>query len=280
MVMQEIAPNIFIDHNALGLVTGVVRTDAGSVLVDSPSRHDDARSWRSGTAKLVMGEPKFLISLDTNYDRILSAKGTECVIITHANTITLPKVKSSQGKTQDDGQSEADSHDQQSNNPIRWNPPEIVFESTMSLHLGGVQFELEHHAGSNMAGVWVILPLQKVIFVGDSVVVDQPPFLAYADLELWQEDLKLLASRTYKGYQIVSSRSGVVGAEQVKEMTQLIAAVVSQMQPLVEKRADLEAYYQIIPKLMNRINCPPNTEEVYFNRLRWGITTWYEQHQK
>lgn len=278
--MQEIAPNIFIENNALGLVTGVIRTHAGSVLVDSPSRHDDARSWRSGTAKLVMGDPKFLISLDTNYDRILSAKGTECVIITHSNTIKMPRVKSSGSKSQEDGQSESDTHDQQSGNPMRWIPPEIVFENNMSLHFWGVQIELEHHAGSNMAGIWVILPQQKVVFVGDAVVVDQPPFLAYADLATWQEDLKLLASKAYKGYQVVSSRSGVVGTEQVRDMAKLIGVITNLMQSLIENGADLEAYYQIIPKLMKRINCLSTIEELYINRLRWGLTTWYEQQQK
>lgn len=278
--MQEIAPNIFIENNALGLVTGVIRTAAGSVLVDSPSRYDDARSWRSGTAKLVMGDPKFLINLDTNYDRILSAKGTECVIITNANTITQSRVKSAPSKTLEEGLSEFEAHDQQSGNPLRWVPPEIVFEDSMSLHLGGVQIELEHHSGSNMSGVWVILPQQKVVFVGDAVVVDQPPFLAYADLAVWEEDLKLLASKTYKGYQLVSSRSGVVDTDQVREMAKLIGVIANLMQPLIENHADLEAYYLIIPKIMKRINSLQITEELYVNRLRWGLTTWYEQHQK
>lgn len=278
--MQEIAPNIFIENNSLGLMTGVIRTEAGSVLVDSPSRHDDARSWRSGTAKLVMGDPKFLISLDTNYDRILSNKGTECVIITHANTITLPRNKTTAIKNQEDGQPETDFHEQQTGNQMRWLPPEIVFDDSMSLNLGGVQIELEHHPGSNSAGVWVILPQQRTVFIGDTVLVEQPPFLAYADLTSWQEDLNLLGSRAYKGYQFVSSRSAVVSVEHVREMAKLISLITNLIEPLLGGKSDLEEYYQIIPKIMKHINCLPGSEELYYNRLRWGLTTWYEQHQK
>jgi glyoxylase-like metal-dependent hydrolase (beta-lactamase superfamily II) len=278
--MQEITPNIFIENNSLGLVTGVIRTSAGSVLIDSPSRHDDARSWRSGTAKLVTGEPKFLINLDTNYDRIISAKGTECVIISHSYTVSIPRGKTSAAKIQDDSQSESELHDQQSTNPLRWIPPEIVFEDNLSIDLGGVRLELEHHPGSNLAGIWVILPQQRIVFVGDTVIVDQPPFLAYADLAAWQADLMLLASREYKGYQIISSRSGVIGTGQVREMEKLIATISNLMEPLIAKNADLDEYHRLIPKIMKHINSSPGGEELQINRLRWGLTTWYEQNQK
>ncbi|MGB4595143.1 MAG: hypothetical protein WBI14_04500 [Anaerolineaceae bacterium] len=278
--MQEIAPNVFIDNNSLGLVTGVIRTDAGSVLVDSPSRHDDARSWRSGTAKLVMGDPKFLISLDTNYDRILSAKGTECVIISQANAITASRGKSTAAKFLDESQSETETHEQQSSNLFRWIPPEIVFEDSLSLHLGNIQIELEHHSGSNIAGVWVNLPQQKIVFIGDAVLVNQPPFLAYANLAVWQQDLELLASREYKGFQIISSRSGVVSTDQVRDMRRLIDSIANLMEPLITGSADLDAYHQLIPKIMKQINGELDAEDLNINRLRWGLTTWFEQHQK
>lgn len=277
--MQEIAPNVFLENNSLGMVTGVIRTEAGSILIDSPSRHDDVRSWRSGTAKLVMGEPKFLISLDTNYDRILSSKGTSCVIITHRNSLTVPRTKAATQKSADENSSSSDPYDSQGS-LSRWIPPEIVFDSSMSLHLGEMDLLLEHHAGSNTSGIWAILAQQKVIFVGDSVVVDQPPFLAYADLATWQEDLKALVSRKFKGYQIVSARSGIVSIEQVREMNKLIGAIKNLLTPLIDKQAALESYYELIPKIMKRINYLSAAEELYANRLRWGLTTWYEQNQK
>ena len=277
--MQEIAPNVFIENNSLGMVTGVIRTEAGSVLVDSLSRQDDVRSWRSGTAKLVMGEPKFLISLDTNYDRILSSKGTSCVIITHRNSLTVPRTRAASQKSADENLGSNDPYDSQVSS-LRWIPPEIVFDSSLSLHLGEMDLLLEHHAGSNTSGIWVILAQQKVIFVGDTVVVDQPPFLAYADLAIWQEDLKVLASRRYKSYQIVSARSGIVSVEQVREMNKLIGAIRSLLTPLIDRQAALEDYYELIPKIMKRINYLSATEELCANRLRWGLTTWYEQNQR
>lgn len=278
--MQEIAPNVFIDHNSLNLINGIVRTESGSVLIDSPSRQDDARSWRSGTARLVMGDPKFLICLDTNYDRVLSSKGADCVVVSHFNSANITKGKVATTRLLDDGAGEFETHEQIVVNPLRWNPPEIVFDDRLTLHLGGEQIDLEYHCGSNSAGVWVVLPQQKVVFVGDTVLVDQPPFLASADLTVWIADLFLLGSKLFRGFQIVSSRNGIVSTEQVIQMRQLIEWITERMDPLVNNNADLDAFNQLIPELMDRIQYTPENEEQFFHRLHWGFSAWYEQHKK
>ncbi len=89
---------------------------------------------------------------------------------------------------------------------------------------------LEHHYGSDHAGTWVILHKQKIVFIGDTVVVERAPFLAYADLLQWQEDLQVLASKSYKGYQIISARSGLVSQEQVRKMGKMIAYIAGLVQ--------------------------------------------------
>ncbi len=277
--MQEIAPNVYIENNSLGLVTGVIRTEEGSVLVDSPVRTDDQTSWRSGTARLVMGEPRFLISLDTNYDRLLSCKGTDCIIIAHSNSYMQPKSRFMGIKNPDEQQSAGESHDTFTN-ASRWCPSEISFQENMALYVGGEEIQLEYRPGSNHAGIWAILPKPKVIFVGDAVLVDQPPFLAYADLSAWIDDLKILLSKNYRGYTIVSARSGLVDREQVKNMERLINSISNMLSPLIAENAPLEQIYQVIPKILKRFEVTEATTDLYYNRLRWGLATYYEQNLK
>ncbi len=38
--MQEIADNVFIEQNSLGLFAGIVHNDEGTILIDSPIRTD------------------------------------------------------------------------------------------------------------------------------------------------------------------------------------------------------------------------------------------------
>ena len=159
-------------------------------------------------------------------------------------------------------------------------PPEIIFDKQLSLHLDGLQIDLEHHPGSNYAGVWVTIPEHKIIFIGDTVVVDQPPFLAYANLPLWLEELDLLASRAFRGYQIISSRSGLVTQAQVQEMARKLVAIQDLLSPLVRKKTTLEEYLALIPEIMNLYQVSPLDQELYLNRLQWGLTTWFETNIK
>ncbi len=273
--MQEIAPNVFIEHNSLGLVTGVIRGKAGSVLIDSPSRQDEMRSWRSGTARLITGEPKFLVHLDTNYDRLLSIKGTDCVIITHTNSLVQEKAKTSGSKPADESAQSGEGHDVFVS-PFRLIPPEVVFNQSLSLYLDDTEILLEHHPGSNLAGIWAELPARKVIFVGDAVLPDQAPFLAYCDLERWLEDLGALSGKKYRNYQIVSARSGVLDQSQVELMSGHIKAIHALLSPLMARKASLEELLALIPAILQRYEPNANTSDMYYNRLRWGLTTYYE----
>lgn len=274
--MQEISPNVFIDHNAVGLVTGVIRSDEGSVLLDPPMRQDEIKSWRGATARLVTGEVKYLVLLDTNYDRVLSARGSECVVVAHVNNGMPSKTRQQSAKTQEEAQAHSEGHEP-TPGASRFAPPEVAFQDAMSLHIGDIEIRLEHHSGSNHAGVWAILPRQKVIFVGDTVLAGQAPFLAYSDPAAWVEDLKLLSSRAYRGYQIVSSRNGLVTQEHARAMGKLVGFVQRTFEGLAEKEGSLENYLAVIPRIMKRIEMPQAQEDLSFNRLRWGITTYYEQ---
>jgi len=276
--MQEIASNVFIEHNSLGLVAGIIRTEKGTVLIDSPVRQDEAGSWRGGTARMVTGHPKYMIVLDTNYDRLLSVKGSDCVVVAHSDSIS--PIRSRMGsKPSSEETTPSQENYEQSVAGNRVLPPELNFDSNLTLYVDGLSIELEHHPGSNFAGIWAAIPERQVIFVGDTVVVDQPPFLAYSNPEIWEEDLKLLSSRKYKDYQIISSRSGVVTKDQIKLMAKHVSFIRKTFEKLRESNAPIEEWYKKIPAILERISeLDLFNNELFYNRLHWGITTYYEQN--
>lgn len=273
--MQEIASNVFIEHNSLGLVAGIIHNEEGTVLIDSPVRHDDIGSWRGGTARMVTGQPRYMVVLDMNYDRLLSIKGSDYVIVAHSDTIAPIRSRLASVKLNDEHAGH-ETHEQLSASS-RLHSPELNFDDRLNLHLNGLQIQLEHHPGSNQAGIWAIIPDRKVVFVGDSVVVDQPPFLAYANLEHWEDDLKELSSRRFKDYQVVSARSGVVNKDQIKTMAKHIAFIKKTFEKLAVAKAPLEEWYAKIPAISSRISeLTLFNSELFYNRLHWGITTYHE----
>jgi cyclase len=275
--MQEIAPNVFIEKNSLGLITGVIRTEEGTVLIDSPIRLDDSHPWRSGSAHASHSALRFLVLLDTNYDRLLSAKGMDYVIIAHANSLLPVKPKPASAKAQEDQSSTGETMENL-NSPGRQILPEITFQQDLDIYLGPVELHLEHHTGVSNAGLWVELPKEKVLFIRDTVTDAQPPFIAYFDADVWLADLDLLSSQRYQGYQMVSSRSGIITSDQIAAMSTNIAFIRDALNPLMEANASLEEALALIPKIMARYNVEPMLQDLYYNRLRWGLTTYYESH--
>ena len=48
---------------------------------------------------------------------------------------------------------------------------------------------------------------------------------------------------------------------------------------LKEKNSDLDTYLELIPRILKRIEYSPAESELFFNRLRWGLTTYFELNQ-
>ena len=274
--MKEIAENIGIEQNSLGLIGGIIHGDDRVVLIDSPFKKGTHGNWRPSLGLDESDQQCYLIVLDTNYDRLMGIKGSECVLVAQNNAIAPIRGRNLAPKLSDEVQQYSEGAE-----PVvnlnRLVPPEMSFEKSLRLFVDDMQIDLEHHAGSNQAGVWVDIPEAKVVFVGDAVLADQPPFLAYADLALWEEDLKLLASKRFKDYQIISSRSGLVGQEQVAEMAAAIAFIREIFDELKEKNAHLEEWLAIVQLISAKTHqLGLFNSEIFYNRLHWGITTYYD----
>lgn len=274
--MQEIAPNIFIEQNSLGMVTGIIRSMTSTTLIDYPFRQDEVKSWRGATSRMISGDARYLIMLDTHYDRLLSAKGSDCTLIAHANTVMPGRMKITNVKGQEEQLIQTESFDP-TGNVARLLPPEITFEDQMILHLDEFEIILKHRPGANFAGVWVEIPQQKIIFVGDSVLVDQPPYLGFSNPEIWIKELDTLSDKDYKGYQIVSSRDGIINQDNVRAWRKVIHFIHETFETLIAKNAELEEWLLKIPDIMKHFNPLMREDERYYNRLGWGIRNYFDQ---
>ncbi|MEL7625316.1 MAG: hypothetical protein AAGU15_00455 [Anaerolineaceae bacterium] len=272
--MKEIAPNIYVEQNSIGLYSGVIRSDTGMVLIDSPLKPIDGNYWKSTKELDQCCQQCYMVVLDTNYDRLLSMKGSDCAIVAHSDAIA--PIRNRTPKVSEEPQQYNESPEIVTTGN-RMVPPEINYDNELSLYLGDLQIDLEHHSGSNQAGTWVKIPQRQTVFIGDSVVVDQPPFLAYANLEAWENDLNLLSSKSYADYTVISSRSGVVSNDQIKTMYQNIVAIRKTFEELHEAKAPIEEWYSVIPQISARFSqLDLFNSEIFYNRLHWGITTYYE----
>jgi glyoxylase-like metal-dependent hydrolase (beta-lactamase superfamily II) len=154
--------------------------------------------------------------------------------------------------------------------------PHIGFEDELHLQLGGRTIQMRHRAGPRPGSAWVVLPWAKVVFVGDTVWLREPPYLGEADLEAWLESLAELRSAAFARYKIVSARDGVVRREALVGMARFLRKVAQRLERLQDREDKPEAAGRLAPQLARGFRIPAARREQALLRLRSGLERLYE----
>src|SRR5512144_13108 len=207
--MDAIAKNVYVEDRFLGVTLGVITQQRGLIQIDAPPAPEDGRSWRASMMGMGGGHERGLINLDSHPDRTLGVRSMDCTVIAHEKTAQAFHNRPNTFKAQGD-ETGANWESIPGLGSVRWAPPEISFVEKITIHWSDTPILLESRPGPASGAIWVTLPEEIVIFVGDAVAKNQPLFLSYADLPEWIETLEILQGPEYKGYTIVSSRGGLV----------------------------------------------------------------------
>lgn len=268
--MQEITKNIYIEDQFLGVTLGVIVTARGLIQIDAPPSPEDARSWRASLMNLGGGIDRLLINLDAHPDRTLGARAMDCTVAAHEKTALIFRTRPSTFKAQGE-ETGADWESIPGLGSVRWAPPEISFLDQMSLHWGSSPVLLESHAGPSNGSIWVRLPVEKVLFVGDTVMKNQPPFLAGSNLKAWLESLNLLMEPEFKGYTFISSRGGVITTAAIKAQYDFLKHVHDKLNKSTSKKPNPAAVEKMVTSLLTWFKAPAARQKQFAQRLRYGL---------
>lgn len=220
------------------------------------------------------GMERVLINLDAHPDRTLGARAMDCMVIAHEKTAHLFRIRPSTFKAQGE-ETGADWESIAGLGSVRWVPPEISFLDQMVLHWGDSPVLLEHHPGPSDGSIWVRLPEEKVVFIGDAVLKNQPPFLAGASLKSWLELLEELLDTPYKGYTVVSSRGGIVNASAIKTQYDFLKHVQDKLDKGSPKKVNPAATEKLVTSLLTWYKAPSARQKQFAQRLRYGILHYH-----
>ena len=269
--MQEIANNVLIEDQYPGVTLGVIVTNRGLIQIDAPPSPEDARSWRASLMNLGGGLERVLINLDAHPDRTLGARAMDCTVIAHENTALTFRTRPGAFKAQGE-ETGSDWESITGLGSIRWVPPEISFGEHMALYWNDSPVLLEYHPGPSNGSIWVHLPKEKVIFLGDAVLKNQPPFLAGSNLKEWISSISELLDVNYKGYTFVSGRGGTVTPAIIKTQLDILKSANEKLGKIKAKKPQPAAVEKITASLLKKIKAPAVRQKQYAQRLRYGIT--------
>ncbi len=275
--MQELAHHVYIEAGYAGVTLGAINWPHGLVLIDAPFRAEDARSWRSALLNLGGGVDRLLVNLDAHFDRTLGVRAMDCTVVGHEKMAEVFRNRPVSFKTQG-AESGAEWELYNGLGSIRWVPPEITFNQRLQIHWDESPLSLESHPGPSIGAIWAVLPEQRIAFVGDALVPDQPPFLGSADLPVWINTLKPLLTPAYQDYLLISGRNGPVAHQLVRRQISYLEKIYGLLEKLAAQKAPAAETESLVVPLLKDFEIPPQRELQVRQRLQHGLHHYYIRH--
>ncbi|HMN13690.1 MAG TPA: hypothetical protein PKD55_15355 [Bellilinea sp.] len=266
--MQQLCDKVYIEHTYPGVTVGAILGDCSLVLIDAPLRPEDGRQWKHSTSGLYSGKERLIVALNGHPDRTLGIKNLDAQVVGHER---LMRVYDHRTQIFKPPPVESGSDWERFGNlgTMRWNPPDVTFSKSLTVHCGNFTVELEHHPGPTGCTIWAVLRQQKILFVGDTVTTKQPPFLSSANFPQWIASLDHILSE-YADYTLVGGRHGLVTIEEVAEMRDFLDTVQTGIKgmPKVVRAEDIN---RLAADYLKRYNVTDEFQSLYLRRLTYGL---------
>ncbi len=220
--MQQIAEGVYIESAYPGVKVGLVAGGGKVLSVDWPLRVEDGRAWLAQMGQF--GRPAYVVLLDHHPDRVLGARALDLPLMAHHRTRTMMSSWSDTFKGNTHPRGSACDRIKRVTGVGRAIPT-LTFSEVLSLYLDGEVIRLLHRPGPTPGAAWVEVARRGVLFIGDTVTVDAPPFLSDADLEAWLQALDELRQSPCQEYMLVSARDGVIDRQAINRMARFLRKV-------------------------------------------------------
>lgn len=273
--MKLIRNHIYYENKYSGATVGAVLFSAGTLLVDSPLKPEDARAWLASLGKTGSQLPRLIINLDSHPDRTLGTETLKAPVIAHQETARQFRRRAPIFKAlkQESG---AEWEETSGLSGLRLILPQVTFSERLLFHLDHRELRLEPHGGVCPGACWLVLPADKVIFVGDTVVQNQPPFLAQADIEEWVKSLDLLLSRPFRDYTIICGRGGKASLKDISAQKRFLNEVQSRLKRIAKRNNTAQTEVdKLALKFAQRFKVSTKRHHLYVQRLKYGLHHYY-----
>jgi glyoxylase-like metal-dependent hydrolase (beta-lactamase superfamily II) len=266
--MRKIKNKIYSESKFTGVHLGMVITTEGLLLVDCPLKVDEVNEWLSIVGEY--GKPRYMVLLDAHPDRVLGARAIDIPIIAQDRTLETIKdwADTFKGSLHPIG---ADADGLKRITGIQRAAPEMVFLDQMDIQLGEIFFKLIHRPGPQPGSSWILLQKEKVAFIGDTVVLGEPPYIGKADLSHWMESLDELRGSSMSSYTLVSSQGGPIKRDDINAMARFLRKVEHRAKRLTGRSVDEEKVGVLAAELLEDFKPPAPRYDQALRRLQVGL---------
>lgn len=192
--MREITKGVYYEDAYCSGNVGLVLTDDGAVLIDSPMLPKEAWEWLRKITSMTKKGIALLVNTDYKIERILG----NCYFpstgnIAHQSAwVELQRYDEAFLQRYISHYKECDAKTAADLTKARVVLPELTLSADMSVYKGGRAFRLLYAGGHTPASIMVHMPEERVLFSGDVVVNGEHPSLAQANSMKWLHALEVV----------------------------------------------------------------------------------------
>lgn len=242
--MQEIAPNIYVETAYAPITVGAILTQEGWVVIDTPPMPKDAQAWRQTLSEISPKPIQYLINTDAQRERILGNVWFEATLI--AQDAAAAQMLALKGSFLSQAADDMSSNDNElvAIASLRLIPPQVSFTDTLTIHCGEYAITLQHHHGATHGNCWVIVDSAKVLFAGDSLIMNQHPAIGDGISKAWLQSLAELQSDEYAGWTLIPGRGTPTQPAAAKALSEYLMQLrqrINQMVKMGKPRSEAAA---------------------------------------
>jgi cyclase len=225
-MIREIAPNVFVETEYHGANVAFIATGEGVILIDSPMLPKEALHWRAEIEKRTGEEIIYIINTDHHRAHVIGNQYfPTAAVIAHEQAWKEMKSYGDSFRTRlinmyRDRIPEAVEVWQKHLEIVK---PEITFTGRTILFHGDKEIHLIPVGGHTPATTVVYFPEEKLLFAGDVVVTNRPPFLSQGNTKEWLEALTYLRKLRYDI--LIPGHGELAGKEATENMSDYLRMV-------------------------------------------------------
>jgi cyclase len=225
-MIREIAPNIYVETEYHGANVAFIVSGEGVILIDSPMLPKEALEWRAEIEKRTDKEIVYIINTDHHRAHMIGNQYfPTATVIAHERAWKEMRSYGDSFRTRllnmyRDRMPEAAEVWQQDLEIIK---PEVTFSGRTVLYQGDKEIHLIPVGGHTPATTVVYLPQEKLLFAGDVVVTNRPPFLSQGDTKEWLDALTYLRRLHYDI--LIPGHGELTGKEATENMSEYLRMV-------------------------------------------------------
>ncbi len=272
--MRRLATNILLEGGYPGVFVGAILGNGTVMLVDIPLRIEDGRDWLTKVSEF--GDPRYLVLLDQHPDRVLGGRGLDVIRVAHDHTRSVMSSwpDTFKGSAQPIG---AESDRIKRITGVSKATPDLSFADKVKIHLGSREVHLWHRPGPTPGSVWVLLPDDEVVFIGDTVTISEPPYIGEADVEGWLASLEELRGAGFSSYRFIASRDGLIGRDSINAMARFVRKIPVRIGRMEKREAPLEAAGTMARGLLADFKVAASQRDMATLRLEAGLQRLYRR---